>query len=60
MSLKDDLQAQRAQLSVFYEQQEGLREQIKAIKQVITTLEYAINKTEQEQEEQKINSKEKK
>jgi len=60
MSLKDDLQAQRAQLSVLYEQQESIRDNIKGLKQVIATLEYAINKNEQEQEETKTNSKEKK
>lgn len=60
MSLQDDLQAQRAQLSVMYEQQENIREQIKGMKQVIATLEYAINKAEAPAEEQKTNSKEKK
>jgi hypothetical protein len=57
MSLKDDLQAQRAQLSVLYEQQETIRDNIKGLKQIIATLEYAINKNE---EETKTNSKEKK
>jgi hypothetical protein len=57
MSLQDDLQAQRAKLSVLYEQQETIRDNIKGLKQIIATLEYAINKNE---EEATTNSKEKK
>jgi hypothetical protein len=57
MSLQDDLQAQRAKLSVLYEQQETIRDNIKGLKQIIATLEYAINKNE---EESTTNSKEKK
>ena len=59
MSLQDDLQAQRAKLSVMYEQQENIREQIKGMKQIIATLEYAINNADTPAEPT-TNSKEKK
>lgn len=59
MSLNDDLQAQRAKLSVMYEQQESIREQIKGMKQIIATLEYAINNADTPSEPT-TNSKEKK
>ena len=36
----EEVQQQRAQLSRLYEQQEGLTENIKGLKQIIATLEY--------------------
>lgn len=53
MSLKDDLLQQRAQLSHLYEQHETVTTNITALKNVIATLEYAINKEEPEEEETK-------
>ena len=49
----DEVQQKRAQLSRLYEQQEGLIENIKALKQIIATLEYVVGK-ETEKEEQKL------
>jgi hypothetical protein len=43
-TLSDDLLQQRAQLSHLYEQQESITNNITGLKQVIATLEYAINK----------------
>ena len=48
-TLSDDLLQQRAQLSHLYEQQESITNNITGLKQIIATLEYAINK-EQESE----------
>lgn len=42
MALQDDLLQQRAQLSHLYEQQEAINNNIKGLKQIIATLEYAI------------------
>ena len=50
---KEEVQQQRAQLSRLYEQQEGLTESIKGLKQIIATLEYVAGK-ETEKEEQKL------
>ena len=44
MSLSEDLLQQRAQLSHLYEQQESINNNISGLKQVIATLEYAIQK----------------
>ena len=49
----EEVQQQRAQLSRLYEQQEGLTENIKGLKQIIATLEYVAGK-ETEKEEQKL------
>ena len=49
----DEVQQQRAQLSRLYEQQEGLTENIKGLKQIIATLEYVAGK-ETEKEEAKL------
>lgn len=43
-TLSDDLLQQRAQLSHLYEQQESINNSITGLKQVIATLEYAIQK----------------
>jgi hypothetical protein len=43
-TLSDDLLQQRAQLSHLYEQQESITNNITGLKQIIATLEYAINK----------------
>jgi hypothetical protein len=43
-TLSDDLLQQRAQLSRLYEQQESITNNITGLKQIIATLEYAINK----------------
>ena len=48
-----EVQQQRAQLSRLYEQQEGLTENIKGLKQIIATLEYVADK-EQKKEEEKL------
>jgi len=45
-TLSEDLLQQRAQLSHLYEQQESASNGISAIRQVISTLEYAIKKEE--------------
>ncbi len=44
MSLSEDLLQQRAQLSHLYEQQESINNNITGLKQIIATLEYAIQK----------------
>lgn len=49
----EEVQQQRAQLSRLYEQQEGLTENIKGLKQIIATLEYVDTK-ETAKEEQKL------
>ena len=49
----EEVQQQRAQLSRLYEQQEGLIENIKGLKQIIATLEYVDGK-ETQKEEQKL------
>ena len=49
----EEVQQQRAQLSRLYEQQEGLTENIKGLKQIIATLEYVDGK-ETEKEEAKL------
>jgi hypothetical protein len=46
-TLSDDLLQQRAQLSHLYEQQESITNNITGLKQIIATLEYAINKEQQ-------------
>jgi hypothetical protein len=43
-TLSDDLLQQRAQLSHLYEQQESVTNNITGLKQIIATLEYAIQK----------------
>jgi hypothetical protein len=43
-TLTEDLLQQRAQLSHLYEQQESITNNITGLKQIITTLEYAIQK----------------
>lgn len=43
-TLVEDLLQQRAHLSHLYEQQENINNSILGLKQVIATLEYAINK----------------
>jgi len=53
MSLSDDLLQQRAQLSHLYEQQESINNNITGLKQIIATLEYAIQK-EQNPEDTKL------
>jgi prefoldin subunit 5 len=49
-TLSDDLLQQRAQLSHLYEQQENITNNITGLKQVIATLEYAIQKEESSEE----------
>jgi hypothetical protein len=53
-TLSDDLLQQRAQLSHLYEQQESITNNITGLKQIIATLEYAINKEGQSSEETKL------
>ena len=43
-TLTEDLLQQRAQLSHLYEQQESITNNITGLKQIIATLEYAIQK----------------
>jgi hypothetical protein len=43
-TLTEDLLQQRAQLSHLYEQQESITNNITGLKQIISTLEYAIAK----------------
>ena len=48
MALSDDLLQQRAQLSHLYEQQENVTNNITGLKQVIATLDYAIQQAAKE------------
>lgn len=50
-TLSDDLLQQRATLSHLYEQQEAVTDNIKGLKQVIATLEYAIKKEQDTSED---------
>jgi|SaaInlLV_10m_DNA_4_1040232.scaffolds.fasta_scaffold04422_9 hypothetical protein len=53
-TLTEDLLQQRAQLSQLYEQQESITNRITGLKQIIATLEYAVNKTEVGEEEDSV------
>jgi hypothetical protein len=50
-TLSEDLLQQRAQLSHLYEQQESITNNITGLKQIIATLEYAINKEKEKDSE---------
>ena len=52
MSLQEDLLQQRAQLSHLYEQQEAVNNNIKGLKQIIATLEYAVQKEQNPEDTQ--------
>ncbi len=49
-TLTEDLLQQRAQLSHLYEQQESITNNITGLKQIIATLEYAIQKEQSPEE----------
>lgn len=49
-TLTEDLLQQRAQLSHLYEQQERVTNNITGLKQIIATLEYAIQKEQSPEE----------